>query len=187
MCVSLLITSKISPSTPMTNVVRLTGRMNERRPWETPNARATEPFLSDGSGKSKSCLSENCRGGYWPWVASVVLRVVAGGRDSYTDICGCGLRAVVGWYGMLPTLPRRLRRRLAEHPRLRRDAGGKDDARHGPGEALSPRCGCCGGARNASSSARNFGHAGSCSGSMWLGVSSGTSRLPGMSPAINRD
>jgi hypothetical protein len=49
-CVSLLITSKISPSVPMTNVVRLTGLMNERRPGETPYARATEPSLSDSSG-----------------------------------------------------------------------------------------------------------------------------------------
>jgi len=50
MCVSLVITSRISPSVPMTNVVRLTGLMNERRPWETPYARATEPSLSDSSG-----------------------------------------------------------------------------------------------------------------------------------------
>ena len=50
MCVSLLITSKISPSVPMTNVVRLTGRMNERRPGETPYARATEPSSSESSG-----------------------------------------------------------------------------------------------------------------------------------------
>ena len=49
-CVSLLITSKISPSVPMTNVVRLTGLMNERRPGETPYARATELSLSDSSG-----------------------------------------------------------------------------------------------------------------------------------------
>jgi hypothetical protein len=49
-CVSLLITSKISPSVPMTNVVRLTGLMNERRPGETPYARATEPSVSDSSG-----------------------------------------------------------------------------------------------------------------------------------------
>ena len=49
-CVSLLITSKISPSVPMTNVVRLTGLMNERRPGVTPYARATEPSLSDSSG-----------------------------------------------------------------------------------------------------------------------------------------
>ena len=49
-CVSLLITSKISPSVPMTNVVRLTGRINERKPGETPYARATEPSLSHSSG-----------------------------------------------------------------------------------------------------------------------------------------
>jgi hypothetical protein len=58
MCVSLLITSKISPSTPMTNVVRLTGRMNERRPWETPNARATEPSLSDSSESRSRAVRE---------------------------------------------------------------------------------------------------------------------------------
>ena len=47
MCVSLLITSKISPSVPMTNVVRLTGRMNERRPGETPRAGHGAVFIGE--------------------------------------------------------------------------------------------------------------------------------------------